>query len=179
MIDGLMWSELAFLTIGLGVYVTLWFWQPNRVWAISRLLAEINRSVRAIGRHHMYPRFLLMRVRLPSRLRPLLRTLNVLHLQSSRVYRFEKWELHRDEYVKNRLADSDPRIGQLAYYRRRRSDERRWLVVANVLFVVCSVLAVACVITKIAHPKFAEDPDTHNILAGLAIFGPPICTTAS
>ena len=141
--------ELVFLLSGFSVHKWLHKWHVAREWAIARLTAEINRSVQCLGQLHT-PLDYLFRLRLPPELTPLLRTLNILHLSTTRQSRGEPWQDLRDQYVRRRLSDSDPNQGQIAYYEQSSAKEKRHLARANRVFNWLTVGAIAATITKIA-----------------------------
>jgi hypothetical protein len=143
--------ELVLLAIGFGVHLWLHIARPSKFWAVSRLLAELNRSVRSLGQLHVYLEYL-FRLGLPPNYVPLLRTLNFLHLRATRRQRSTNWEEQRNDYLKVRLDDPDWREGQIAYYRRAFIRERRLLMASNVLFLAFSGQAIlATVIKLIGH----------------------------
>ncbi len=136
--------ELALLVTGLMVHRWLHHSHPSQLWALARLLAEINRSVRALGDIHLYLQYLFW-LRLPDNVRSLLRTLNVLHLRSTREFHAESgehWLLHREAYLRNRLIDPDPAQGQIAYYKFQRQKHSRAMSRATRMFAICSVVAI-------------------------------------
>src|ERR1041385_12526 len=173
----LLGLELGLLVSGFGVHTWLHRKHPSKLWALARLLAEINRSVRALGGFHFYPAYL-FQLRLPSELRPLLRTVNILHLQSTRSSRAVPWQTHCAEYVQNRLTNPDPKIGQIAYYNYRCRREERWLRISNLMFLACSSMAIVstaakfCVLSAEKHIPEGWSSSSAGILGTLAVFLP-------
>ncbi|MES2659302.1 MAG: hypothetical protein V4689_11850 [Verrucomicrobiota bacterium] len=143
----LLYMELAFLVSGLGVHVYLHISHACKVWAVSRVAAEIARSVQAFARHHVYLSHLFQ---LPFHrgLRPLLRTLNVLHLRSSSRRDAENWKARRDSYLRTRLTGAD---GQISYYKRTHANAHCGLRAARAVFYLCSGFAFLCTVLKLAH----------------------------
>lgn len=140
--------ELLVLGIGFSVHLVLRFTHPSQTWALARLLAEISRSVRSLGDFHLYLEYL-FRLRLPTPLVPLLRTLNVLHLHSTRQFRDAPWEPIRDAYVRIRLTDPNAEKGQIAYYREKGARARRRLGITSFIFLICSLLAIVATLVKL------------------------------
>ena len=143
---GLLVFELLLLGGGLAVHETLHHRQPYKLWAWARLLGEINRSVGALGRLHVYPEYL-FHLPLPRSFRPLLRTLNILHLHSSRPHHAQAWEPLRSDYIRHRLRSR--KTGQIRYYAMHLVRARRRLKVANGAFLTCSLLAILTTLLKL------------------------------
>lgn len=122
-------------------------------WALARLCAELVRSVLAFGR---LPGSLahLLALPVPSTLRPLMRTLNVLQLRQLREGPQPEWSDERDRYVEDRLgnlaADQPPSTGQLGYYEQQQRKAERLLFWANGTFKALSVLAFIATLVKLA-----------------------------
>ena len=73
-VGGLLFIESIVLLFGFGCHRWIHHHRLTKLWAISRLLAEINRSVRSLenlGSGYLF------RLRLPAELIPLLRTINI------------------------------------------------------------------------------------------------------
>ncbi|HEY7156430.1 MAG TPA: hypothetical protein VH575_20855 [Gemmataceae bacterium] len=139
-IPGLLALELVLLGVGFGVHQYLHHFHTAETWALVRLVAEIIRSVKAMSRLHLDLHYLFW-LSLPARLQPLLHTLNILHLRSTRPARGQDWEPLRDSYVEDRLNAPWPK-GQIAYYAKALAEDQRLLRVGTAMFVVCSVLAM-------------------------------------
>ena len=180
---GLLGGELILLLFGFLVHLWLHHTSPSRMWALARLLAEINRSVASIGRLHLHLGYL-FRLRLPDDLVPLLHTLNILQVRSTRAFRNEPWMEVRDAYLKRRLLDPNPKIGQIAYYRDRCVAEKGWLKAANAAFAVCSLLAIAATAVELSTAlRWLRIPDAwHSLCASslgtLAVFLPVLAVGA-
>jgi hypothetical protein len=142
----LLGVELIALAVGFGVHRYLHTSHTAGAWAMSRLAAEAARSAGAVGRSHVYLHHF-FQLPTPDRLRPLLRTLSVLKLRSTRPHRDEPWEALRDEYVARRLDDE--RSGQIPYYTKALESERPRLESATRLFAVFSVLAIGATVFKL------------------------------
>ena len=145
----LLAAELGVLGWGYGAHRRMHHANPSKPWALSRLVTEINRSVAALG-HLRMPLDYLFRLRLPEELRPLLRTLNVLHLHHGRNNPPADWQALRDAYLRERLTDPDPAQGQIAYYDGKIRKEQRALRRADRLFNGLSIAAIAAVGVKLA-----------------------------
>jgi hypothetical protein len=137
---GFLTLELVLLGTGFAVHQYLHHSEAAKRWALVRLIAEITRSIQAIGGLHLDLQYLFW-LSLPARLQPLLHTLNILHLHSTRSSRNQDWRPLRDSYVQDRLDAPRP-TGQIDYYTEALKADRRALRIATAMFVVCSVLAM-------------------------------------
>lgn len=159
--------ELSFLATGLAYHEWLHRWHAAREWAMARLSAEIARSVIPLAG---VPRALrhLFDLPMPDNLRPLLRTLDVLHLAGLRTLTAD-WQTRRQAYVADRLRK--PKVGQLDYYGERLESARRWLTLARGTFYLGSVGACLATAAKLALTLDAwhASPATHGTAA--ATFG--------
>ncbi len=175
--------ELLALGIGFGTHHWMHHAAPSRNWAQWRLLAEICRSVRALGDLHL-PLDYLFRLRLPDGLVPLLRTLNILHLRSTRAQRERPWRAALAGYLNARLRDPDPETGQIAYYRDRCRRERTKLKASQWIFTLCSLLAILAtglkLLTLVGVVPVDEEPAAllTAILGTLAVFLPVLAVGA-
>ena len=142
----LLGVELALLATGLGHHLWLHNSDAAKQWAIARLVSEVARSVTQMAK---VPGYLghLFTLPLPEMLRPLLRTLNVFHLEATRDLDPTKWKTRRDSYLHERLTK--PVHGQIAYYAEQQRRARRWLRVANTAFYTGSALAFIATSTEL------------------------------
>jgi hypothetical protein len=166
---------------------------PSRHWAQSRLFAEVCRSVRALGDLHM-PLDYLFQLRLPDGLTPdglmpLLHTLNILHLRSTRPQHDRPqhdrlWRTALVGYLNERLRDSDPKKGQIAYYRDRCRREQTKLTVNHWTFTLCSLTAILATGLKLLTLAGLIPVDTEladvltGVLGTLAVFLPVLAVGA-
>jgi len=137
----LLGIEVMLLLAGFGVHSNLHHSQAARTWAIARVVAELARSLQAIGPHHVYLKHLFF-LPLPYSFRPLLRTLNILHLRSTWPERNTEWKPQRDAYIRNRVDD------QIRFYERRLVVDNRRLWWCQSTFTICSILAIAATSVK-------------------------------
>ena len=100
---GLLAVELTLLALGLGVHEYLHRWHTGKNWALSRLIAEICRSAMATRSFPVYLEHL-FRLPLPDRLRKVIRTVNVLHLRSSRLAGTPGLDPARQKYLQDRVT---------------------------------------------------------------------------
>ena len=142
----LLLVELVFLVLGFGVHHLLHHSHAVQEWAISRVVCELVRSMRAIGTRHLYLEHL-FRLQLPSDYRPLLRTLSVLHLHSTWPQRNQPWETQRDQYSRDRF--DDPVNGQLRFFEKALQRDERLMINCQRMFTICSVLAMVATTLKI------------------------------
>jgi hypothetical protein len=145
----LLGLELCVLAFGFAVHQYLHRADSSRVWAVARVVAEILRSMRAVEKVHAHLDYLFA-LPYPPALRPLLRTLSVLHLRDSRATLASEWKPNRDLYVANRVTH------QLAYFEHALKSAKKQLKRTRRNFLTCSALAFAATASKIA------------IIAGLA-----------
>lgn len=135
----LLGLEIFSLACGLFVHQLLHRSRAGAEWAMSRLVAELAYSVIAVGSLHIYLQYLFT-LPFPDSLQPLLRTINVLHLKSTRAAAATAdWEQSRDGYLQHRLQG--PR-GQINYYRHQRRLANRRFKFYSRAFVICSALAI-------------------------------------
>lgn len=146
LLPALLALELVLLAIGFSRHRLLRRAEVSRAWAMSRLLAELAYSVLAVGQLHVYLDYLFS-LPIPDSLRPLLRTINVLHLQETRSFNRSTWSSVRDGYVEDRLVG---RRGQIPFYKRESGKAQRQLWWAHRTFVVCAVLAMIATVIKLA-----------------------------
>jgi len=176
---------IELLALGIGFGTHQWFHRatPSRDWALSRLMAEINRSVAALGNLHM-PLDYLFRLHLPDGLMTLLRTLNILHLHSTRPQRHQSWQVSLKDYLNHRLRDAEPSRGQIAYYRDRCRRAQAKLRVSRWVFAICSVSAIVATGAKflILAGMIHVVPDLQapltSVLGALAVFLPVLAVGA-
>ncbi len=183
LVSRMLMAECALLIVGFATHLWIHKSPIKEKWALSRLLAEINRSVRSLGDLHIQLSYLFS-LRLSAELRPLLKTLNILHLESTRSCALDNWSQLRDEYVHNRLEHPDPRKGQIKYYTNRCEAESKRLHFADSAFLFFSMLAIVATIAKVCvllHViKF--DPSASaiwaTVLEGAAILLPTLAVGA-
>ena len=166
---------VGLLSWGYATHQRLHHAEATGTWALNRLLAEINRSVMQIGPLHMYLDYL-FHLRLPNRFRPLLRTINVLHLSSTRI-EIGTWQSLREMYLRQRLTDVE--TGQITYYERRAHREERLLVLFRCLFQMCSALATTATAIKVGVllkwlPTTTESESAATGLLGLCAVVLPV-----
>lgn len=176
----LLGVELSFLSTGLTYHWWLHHSHAARQWAMARLSAEVARSVIPLAG---VPRALshLFELPMPPELRPLLRTLNVLHLAGLRSLA-GNWTDRRQAYVDERLRK--PRVGQLAYYADKLKDARAWRSCARATFYLGSIgalLATAAKLSLVLH-WWHVSPAAHDLAAPvfgfLAVFLPVLAVAA-
>lgn len=171
----LLGSELVLLAIGFGVHQYLHRSHACGVWAVSRTVAEIGRSVSAMGAAHVYLEHL-FHLPFPAGFRPLLRTLSVLHLRSTRDLPAATWQERRDAYLDQRLVDGS-KGGQISYHTRALARSRRSLGIAHGVFLTMSLAAFVATSVKLAiaghHHESAE-----AVLGSLAILLPVLAVAA-
>jgi hypothetical protein len=172
----LLTIEIGLLSWGFKVHRDLHHSRASRVWAVSRLVAQFATSLRAIGNRHLYLDYL-FHLSLPHHFRPLLRTLNVLHLRSTRGNRDDPWQPMRKQYIERRFDHPDE--GQVPFYQRRLKSDEFWLNFCQWVFTSFSALAIFAVLGKLALMNFPQWLGHSNefcmhLLATLAIVFPVI-----
>lgn len=173
--------ELLFLAGGFMVHQYLHRSRACNVWAMSRTVAEIARSVAAIGPIHLYlePLFTLP---FPATLRPLLRTISVLHLRATHHSAGTgSWQEMRDTYLAKRLTDPEFHA-QLPYHRQVLQKSKRSLRRAHHAFLFCTIAAFLATAAKLVS-SFAGHAShgtsvAESILGSLAIILPVLAVAA-
>jgi hypothetical protein len=119
---------------------------------------------------------------IPPSLRPLLRTLNVLHLRETRRLDPADWEQRRTDYVRNRLTKQ--RSGQIDYYGGKLKAAAKWHHVASVAFYLGSIGAIGATLLKLLlycnclPIAEAYKSTTSAWLGGLAVLLPVVAVAA-
>lgn len=146
LIPALLGLELISLVCGFGVHQILHRSRAVQKWAIARVIAEINRSIQALGDLPVNLDYLFT-LPLPDKLQPLLRTLHFLKLGSTHRQSYSIGEEQRRVYVNTRLLDV--KDGQLTYYSRKAKRARFWQACAYWTFFGCSLVAIVATATKL------------------------------
>lgn len=167
-IPWLLGAELLMLAIGLGFHQYLHHSEAAKIWANSRVVAELARSIRSIYPHHIYLEYL-FRLSLPLRFRPLLRTLSVLFLRSTFARRNEDWETHREKYLSKRIVE------QMLFYNRNLDADKLRLKIYHWTFLIFSSFALIATGVKLSVTLFFAGTDLGSlpqILGSFAIIFP-------
>lgn len=163
--------ELLLLALGFTIHHRLHRRESNHLWAASRLIAELGRSVVAIGKQQLHLEYL-FQLPFPASFQPLLRTLNILHLSSNARTSADDWQVHRDAYIQHRLEGKN---GQIDFYARESARAAKLLHKAHIAFNVCSLGAFAATLCKLTH-VFGEG--LGPILGPLAILLPVLAVAS-
>jgi hypothetical protein len=172
----LLGVELVLLAVGFGVHQYLHYTHRVQRWAMARLAAEVARSVSSIGGFHIYLEYLFT-LPFPTALRPLLRTINVLHLRSTAACKAEPWEpkgkAKRDKYVYERLTSREKPKAQIKYNEETRDNAAARLILARRTFIAASLAAFVGTLIKLLTECdcdwFPVEEKTHEAL--MAIMG--------
>jgi hypothetical protein len=142
----LLCVELLLLSAGFLTHSYLHSSRAAPTWAMSRLVAEIARSVLSLKG---VPSRLthLFSLPLPETVQPLLKTLNVLHLAEGQSCATSHWTETRDTYVHGRIDDRQK--GQLQFYERSTRRAEGWLHLAHWVFFIASLSAFAATLLKL------------------------------
>lgn len=138
-------GELLMLSAGLSVHVHLHHSAQSRVWALTRLVAEIMRSLAAVERFGGslgYP----LALPIPDTLVPVLRTCAVLHLADRSTARSSEWGARRADYLHRRLSAP---AAQLHYYKTQGRKAAVRLKFVTLLFWICSSTAIGVTIAEV------------------------------
>jgi hypothetical protein len=150
-ITWLLVAELVLLAGGFALHQFMHHARSVQRWSLSRLVAEIVRSVQATSQVPGEPAHLFA-LPFPVALRPLLRTLSVLHLTENRQQPFD-WQAGRGTYVADRMDV------QQRYYRRDAARARQRLQLARFTFFVGSLTAFIATLAKVLlHSHVVVDP---------------------
>jgi hypothetical protein len=158
--------ELLLLFLGFVVHQMLHRWRAVGVWAMSRLVAELGRSAQATSSVRTSLNQFANDI-LPSSLRPLLRTLSILHLFKLRRTPGADWRSTLEVYAKTRLTD--PTSGQEPYYQNRCHRARTQLRWARRGFVFGSTFAFLATLAKLlmARHLIHFDPQSDDLALGM------------
>ena len=157
-------AELILLCAGWWWHRTLHHSHTARNWATARVVAELARSIKTIQPKHIQLDYL-FGLSLPFRFRFLLRTLNVLHLNSTRSANAE-WNQIRDQYLGERVKD------QIKFYQSAIEKDKRRLASLNNLFVFCTILAILATGTKLVLLLAAPQIPLGRLLGIFAVLLP-------
>lgn len=166
-----MGTELLLIGTGFWIHHRLHRREAGQQWASARLLAELARSVSALGRQHLQPDYL-FQLPFPDRFQSLLHTLNVLHLASTDHHADEPWQERRDDYLARRLDGAN---GQIAFYTGKSTHAAKWLHWAHTAFNSFSIGAFLTVGCEILLPHGGNES---LLLGPLAILLPVLAVAA-
>jgi hypothetical protein len=150
-------AEMVLVGTGFWIHRSLHHKAASQRWASARLIAELARSVGALGTQHLSPKYL-FQLPFPVSFQPLLQTLNILHLSSTIRSAGDSWEERRNAYLSNRLSGPN---GQIPFYADRSARAAKWLHIAHTAFNVFSIgtlVAVACKLSLLLahlHPHWS------------------------
>lgn len=179
---GLLVVELVFLAGGWRVHHRLHHNRLPQAWATHRLVAEVSRSLDALRQVHLYPAYL-FNLPLPHAIRPLLRTISVIHLASSRNDK-AGWETKLKNYVESRLEGPK---GQIQYFADKLEKAKSTQKLTSRLFLAASGTAFLATLTKLVlsiQEHFAHADHGHGasmlpaLLGATAIILPVIAVGA-
>jgi hypothetical protein len=173
-------GELVLLGMGLGTHLYLHRSDAARSWAMARLVAELARSGVALRSVSGYLGYLFT-LPLPASLRPLLRTLNVLHLRETAAILHPQpqsdpqsepapWSIRRQAYVDSRLTD--PTTGQIPYYQGKLRRAKVQHAIARTVFVTGSSLAIVAAAGKFwleCHCLGPAPAELHSLVGVLGV----------
>jgi len=180
-IPWLLGSELVLLSAGVGMHYRLHLKKVARSWALSRLVSEVVRSIRATSTVRGQLDYL-FNLPFPETIQPLLRTLNVLHLRATQNLPEATWPTRRDDYVLKRFTDE--KSGQIPYYERQCDWARQKLCAAQFGFYTSALLAlvatagkllVLCGCIEVSHES---EMGVASALGALAIVFPVLAVAA-
>lgn len=172
LLPSLLGIEVILLLAGFWVHHLIHHSHLVRVWATSRLTAEIARSVGSLRAHHVHLDYLFT-LPFPESLQPLLRTVNVLHLASSKESP-SSWQEERAHYLARRLDGPE---GQIRYYTTKLAESKGKLRFATRLFHLASITAILATGTKLAL-ILAGNTHPPSALGVLAILLPVVAVGA-
>jgi hypothetical protein len=168
-------AELLMLSVGVWTHRMLHRSRISHRWAEARLLAEVTRSTLAIGDLHVYLTHFFS-LPFPRAIRPILRTINVLQLQSTRQNSSD-WQSKRDRYIEQRLRV--PGDGQIPFYLRGTKDSARDLRLLHLAFWLLWAAAFLSTLVKFSlHHVIDEHPAVKAVLGTLAIVMPVLAAAA-
>ena len=160
----LLLAELLMLFLGWRWHQKLHHSNTGVRWATARVVAEIARSISSIFPMHFYLEHL-FRLALPYRFRYLLRTLNVLHLNSTSETT-DNWRDVRKRYLSQRVED------QINYYQKANEKDRNRLKMFNIMFLACVVAAFIATLLKLVLLIVGTQIELNWLLGILAVLLP-------
>jgi len=175
-------SELLLLAAGLWVHHAIHQGHSIGRWAAFRLIAEVARSIRAIGPFPVYLEHFFS-LPLPAEFRPLLRTINVLHLRDTVNSDISCWKARKRIYVDERLRNPKNNA-QIPYHDGTRNRAAAYLRLTRGVFYGASFGALGCTLIKLLHtcrwlpvPNAGEDLII-GVLGALAVVLPVVAVAA-
>ena len=138
----LLLCELLLLFIGFATHTYLHRRKASEKWSMVRLVAEVARSAQQLVGVRAYLSHMFT-LPLPQSLRPLLRTLNVLHLRETRRLNADTLEERRNHYIQLRMEQ------QIKYYEDHLTSAKRRRRILNMSFVIGSISAMVATLTKL------------------------------
>lgn len=151
-----LFVEIALLIWGFLIHRQLHKGRHTEDWAMARLCAEVCRSTRAFGRMHGSLGYLLA-MPFPQELKPVLRTLEVLHLRSMRAAPVGDWRTELERYVEKRLTSPNRLQGQIAYYGHEQAKAQALAARASRFFMLMSFAAIAVTTIKLSMKLLGVD----------------------
>jgi hypothetical protein len=180
-IPWLLGGELVLLSAGVGMHYRLHLKKVARSWALSRLVSEVVRSIRAASTVRGQLDYL-FNLPFPETIQPLLRTLNILHLRSAQNLPEATWKSRREDYALKRFTDE--KSGQIPYYERQCARARRKLRAAQFGFYTSALLALAATAGKLLvlcgciEVSHESEVGAASALGALAIILPVLAVAA-
>ncbi len=173
----LLAAELIFLLGGYIVHRWLHASRAVENWARGRLIAEMTRSVGAVRPLHVQLGHLFA-LPMPSELRSLAATLNVIHLRETKLEPVDDWQAAKAHYAKNRIEN------QRTYFEEKEVTAKTRLKLARLFFLTFSILAMIATFTKLMvvcdflHLPAQSKDDAKALLGVLAIALPVLAVAA-
>lgn len=172
---GVLSVELVLLVLGYFVHWLLHHSRAVQDWASARFVCELVRSVDAIGSRHLYLTHL-YRISIPIAWRPLLRTLSVVHLNSTWPHRNQPWQAMRDQYIHHRF--DDPKHGQLKFFEESLERDRRLMWRCQTIFSLFSIYAMLATAAKILMLSYHFDNHVLPVVIGFFAVTLPVIAVA-
>lgn len=139
----LLSAEILALIAGFGMHLRLHHSKAAWIWASSRLVAELLRSIQALHPRHVYLEHL-FHLSLPDRFRAFLRTLNVQYLCSTHLYDSHSWTQHQVDYQTHRIRNQIS-----TYYSLRLKKETFKKKIYEIIFYLSAGAAMLATIGKL------------------------------
>ncbi len=174
----LLGVELVLLIAGLATHQYLHSNKAIASWAMARLVAETARSYLAL-QHMRAPVSHMTTLLLPSTLRALVRTLEVLHLRDAKLLSADTWLDRRETYLTSRLTvDSSSDRGQIAYYRDECARAQRQHRFAYRCFLLGSLGALVATGAKFGLALVDIEVPINTLLGIFAVVLPVVAVAA-
>jgi hypothetical protein len=173
----LLACEVVCLSLGFAIHLYVHHASASRNWAFARATAEITRSTLAVFGIRTTLNFLLA-LPYPPSLKPLLRTLAVLHLRAIHSPRGLSWDDQRQKYVVGRVSNQIEYYEKYGKHSERAARHASWTFFWATLFAIVATSMKLLVVTEVWRLPSDWEPWLAKTLGTLAIVLPVLAVGA-